>query len=91
MAFQSLSLGERIALAARMAVAAHLGQSLEVVVDDAVDGSGRRIVIGGAGPTWVQVVASDTPIDAGDAQVTEDPRHPHDDAPPVPVSNSRNP
>ena len=44
---QTLSLGERLVRAAHLAVAAHLGQSMATPMN-----SGRRIVIGGAGPAW---------------------------------------
>jgi hypothetical protein len=44
---QTLSIGERLVRAAHLAVAAHLGQSMANP-----NASGRRIVIGGAGPAW---------------------------------------
>jgi hypothetical protein len=43
---QTLSIGERLVRAAHLAAAAHLGQSM------ATQNTGRRIVIGGAGPAW---------------------------------------
>lgn len=41
------SIGERLVRAAHLAVAAHLGASMSTQ-----NASGRRIVIGGAGPAW---------------------------------------
>lgn len=43
----SMSLGDRIILAARLAVAEHLGQSM------AQQERGRKVAIGGAGPNFV--------------------------------------
>jgi hypothetical protein len=43
----SMSLGDRIILAARLAVAEHLGQSM------AQQNEKRQVTIGGAGPNWV--------------------------------------
>jgi hypothetical protein len=60
--FASLSLGERMILAARLAVAAHLHQSAAPVepapADTASNASPRRIAIGGAGPVWIADDAS---------------------------------
>jgi hypothetical protein len=57
---ESLTLGERIVLAARLAVAKHLADSVETMranqsIGDETRQRGRRqqIVIGGAGPAWV--------------------------------------
>jgi hypothetical protein len=49
---QTLSLGERLVRAAHLAVAAHLGRSMASPADFKQGNSGRRIVIGGAGPAW---------------------------------------
>jgi hypothetical protein len=54
---QTLSLGERLVRAAHLAVAAHLGQSM------APQNSGRRIVIGGAGPAWFTEEPSSSVVD----------------------------
>jgi hypothetical protein len=42
----SMSLGDRIILAARLAVAEHLGQAM------AKQDGKRQVAIGGAGPSW---------------------------------------
>ena len=60
--FASLSIGERMILAARLAVAAHLHQSAARVepapAESATNASPRRIAIGGAGPVWIADDAS---------------------------------
>jgi hypothetical protein len=58
----SMSLGDRIILAARLAVAEHLGQSM------AQQDTKRQVRIGGAGPSFVGakwVAESDRATDAG--------------------------
>jgi hypothetical protein len=54
----TLTIGERLVRTAHLAVAAHLGQSMTNP-----NASGRRIVIGGAGPTWFTDEPSSSAVD----------------------------
>jgi hypothetical protein len=77
----AMSLGERIVLAARAAVAARLAQSVEQCSQESTsDGTSefrRRIAIGGAGPRWIdEQRAAESPEPSGKQpsarQVTDD-------------------
>ena len=55
---QTMSIGERLVRAAHLAAAAHLGRSMATQ-----NASGRRIVIGGAGPAWFTEEPSSSAVD----------------------------
>jgi len=59
---QPMSIGERLVRAAQLAAAAHLGLSMSTP-----NASGRRIVIGGAGPTWFTDEPSSSAVDRPEA------------------------
>jgi hypothetical protein len=55
---QPMSIGERLVRAAQLAAAAHLGLSMSTP-----NASGRRIVIGGAGPAWFTEEPTSSAVD----------------------------
>jgi hypothetical protein len=66
---EHLTLGQRLVLAAHLAVARHLGQQQQQQQQQR--GRRQQVAIGGAGPVWVTDDPTTTPSELSDARAAE--------------------